>query len=195
MTRRRIPWWTAVLVMIVGIHESGCASRSSSVAEEQLSGAGSAQTGQLETRPQPLEQVVETPLKDVPPAVAELVPDLPLPPAQPETPYLLDVLFDFDQYGLRLDAVTAVETNAHNLSKDDSAGQIILEGRADEVGTAAYNMVLGERRARSVQRYLESLGMSRGSISVVSYGKDRPLCLEHHPDCWQKNRSVRFKLK
>ena len=191
MTGRRIPWWMAVLLIAAVAQESGCASRSTSAGKEQL--PGHAQAGQQAT--QPLEQVVEAPLKDVPPAVAELVPDLPPPPAQLETPYLLDVLFDFDQYGLRLDAVTAVEANAQNLSKDGSVGQIVLEGRADEVGTSAYNMVLGERRARSVQRYLESLGMSQGNITVVTYGKDRPLCLEHHPDCWQKNRSVRFTVK
>ncbi len=187
MTLRRVPWWLTVLVLAAVISESGCASRSVTT--------GRSQEADTALTAQPTEQVVETPMKDVPQAVAEAMPVLPAPPAEPETPYLLDVLFDFDQYGLRLDAVTAVETNARNLSRDPTASQIVLEGRADEIGTSAYNMVLAERRAKSVKRYLETLGLSSSTISVVSYGKDRPLCLDHHPDCWQKNRSVRFTIK
>ena len=55
--------------------------------------------------------------------------------------------------------------------------------------------MLGERRALSVKRYLESLGMSQLQVDVTSYGKDRPLCLQHNPVCWQKNRSVHFVVK
>ncbi len=105
-----------------------------------------------------------------------------------------DVLFDFDQYVLRDDALTAVEDNAKRL-KDHQVTKVVLEGRCDEVGTAEYNLVLGERRALSVKRYLESLGFSGLQVEVTSYGKDRPLCLQHNPVCWQKNRSVHFIVK
>ena len=58
------------------------------------------------------------------------------------------------------------------------------------------NLVLGERRALSVKRYLESLGMSQGAVDVTSYGKDRPLCLQvHNPVCWQKNCSIALRRK
>lgn len=105
-----------------------------------------------------------------------------------------DVLFDFDQYVLRDDALNAVEANAKRL-KDNRITKVLLEGRCDEVGTSEYNLVLGERRALSVKRYLESLGMSQLQVDVTSYGKDRPLCLQHNPVCWQKNRSVHFIVK
>ncbi len=105
-----------------------------------------------------------------------------------------DVLFDFDQYVLRDDALTAVEANAKRL-KENRVTKVLLEGRCDEVGTSEYNLVLGERRALSVKRYLESLGMSQLQVEVTSYGKDRPLCLQHNPVCWQKNRSVHFIVK
>ncbi len=105
-----------------------------------------------------------------------------------------DVLFDFDQYVLRDDALTAVEDNAKRL-RDNHVTKVLLEGRCDEVGTSEYNLVLGERRALSVKRYLESLGMSQLQVDVTSYGKDRPLCLQHNPVCWQKNRSVHFVVK
>ena len=105
-----------------------------------------------------------------------------------------DVLFDFDQYVLRDDALNAVEANAKRL-KDNRVTKVLLEGRCDEIGTAEYNLVLGERRALSVKRYLESLGLNQLQVDVTSYGKDRPLCLQHNPVCWQKNRSVHFIVK
>jgi peptidoglycan-associated lipoprotein len=105
-----------------------------------------------------------------------------------------DVLFDFDQYVLRDEALTTVEENAKRL-KDHGVTKVLLEGRCDEVGTAEYNMVLGERRALGVKRYLESLGLNALEVDVTSFGKDRPLCLQHNPVCWQKNRSVHFVVK
>jgi peptidoglycan-associated lipoprotein len=106
---------------------------------------------------------------------------------------LMDALFDFDRDNLRPDALTIVEANAKWLKEHHPTG-VLLEGRGDEVGTSAYNLVLGERRAKNVQRYLQQLGLSL-DIKTTSYGKDRPLCLEHSPDCMQKNRSVHFVVK
>jgi len=71
--------------------------------------------------------------------------------------YLMDVLFDFDQASLRLDALTILETNAKRL-KEDGVRALLLEGRADEIGTSAYNIVLGDHRAKSVRSYLQQLG-------------------------------------
>ena len=105
-----------------------------------------------------------------------------------------DVLFDFDQYVLRDDALMTVEANAKRL-KDNGVKKILLEGRCDEIGTSEYNMVLGERRASHVKRYLENLGIENLQIEVTSYGKDRPLCLQHNASCWQKNRSVHFVVR
>ncbi|MGQ0811941.1 MAG: OmpA family protein [Nitrospiraceae bacterium] len=109
-------------------------------------------------------------------------------------PILLDALFDFDQHTLRRDAIGAIESNARRLKEDD-AKRVLLEGRGDEVGTSSYNLVLGERRALGVKRYLENLGFTASVIEITSYGKDRPLCTQHNPECWQKNRSVHFSVK
>ena len=105
----------------------------------------------------------------------------------------MDALFDFDRDNLRPDALTIVEANAKRL-KELRPTQVLLEGRGDEVGTSAYNLVLGERRAKNVKRYLQQLGLSI-DLKTTSYGKDRPLCFEHNPDCMQKNRSVHFVVK
>lgn len=106
---------------------------------------------------------------------------------------LMDALFDFDRDTLRPDALTIVEANAKRL-KEQRSTSVLLEGRGDEVGTSAYNLVLGERRAKSVKSYLQHLGLSL-DIKTTSYGKDRPLCFEHSTDCMQKNRSVHFVVK
>lgn len=106
---------------------------------------------------------------------------------------LMDVLFDFDRATLRPDALPVLEANAKRLQKD-GATRLLLEGRGDEVGTAAYNIVLGERRARNVKTYLQDLGLSV-DLKTTSYGKDRPLCFQHNEDCMQRNRSVHFVIK
>ncbi|SLM49493.1 putative Peptidoglycan-associated lipoprotein [Nitrospira japonica] len=106
---------------------------------------------------------------------------------------LADVLFDFDRYTIRAEAVPALEANAKRLRRQGVTG-VLLEGRGDEVGTAAYNMVLGDLRARNVKQYLEDLGLDV-EVDTTSYGKDRPLCFRHDDDCMQVNRSVHFVVK
>ena len=106
---------------------------------------------------------------------------------------LLDVHFDFDRAYLRPDAVIVLEGNAKRLQKN-GVGRLLLEGRGDEIGTSAYNLVLGDRRAKNVKRYLEDLGLAI-ELATTSYGKDRPLCLERDEDCMQRNRSVHFVVR
>ena len=106
---------------------------------------------------------------------------------------LSDVLFDFDQATLRREALPVLEANAERLMHDGVA-RLTLEGRGDEIGTSAYNLVLGERRAKSVKSYLQELGLPL-QLKTTSYGKDRPLCSQHSETCMQKNRSVHFVVK
>jgi peptidoglycan-associated lipoprotein len=106
---------------------------------------------------------------------------------------LMDVWFDFDRASLRPDALPVLEANAKRL-QEDGVARVLLEGRGDEVGTAAYNIVLGDRRARTVKSYLQQLGLSV-DLRTTSYGKDRPLCFQHSLECLQKNRSVHFVVK
>jgi peptidoglycan-associated lipoprotein len=106
---------------------------------------------------------------------------------------LMDVLFDFDRDSIRMDALPVLESNAR-LLEANGVSRVLLEGRGDEVGSAAYNIVLGERRARNVRTYLQQLGLSI-NLTMTSYGKDRPLCFEHTSACMRQNRSVRFVVK
>ena len=65
---------------------------------------------------------------------------------------------------------------------------VVLEGHADERGTREYNLALGERRANSAKDYLMTYGVSANRISVISYGKERPVDSGSNPLSWSKNR-------
>jgi peptidoglycan-associated lipoprotein len=76
----------------------------------------------------------------------------------------------------------------------DHALHVTIEGNADERGTEEYNLALGDQRATSVKRYLESLGASAAQLKTVSYGKEKPLCTEHDEACWAQNRRADLKV-
>ena len=63
-----------------------------------------------------------------------------------------------------------------------------IEGHADERGTREYNLALGERRANAVKDYLMTYGISGNRLSVISYGKERPVNSGSNPLAWSKNR-------
>ena len=65
---------------------------------------------------------------------------------------------------------------------------IVLEGHADERGTREYNLALGERRANAAKDYLMTYGISSDRVSVISYGKERPVDSGSNPLAWSKNR-------
>ena len=72
--------------------------------------------------------------------------------------------------------------------KANPKAKIRIEGNCDERGTIEYNQALGQRRAASAKKYLTDLGISGKRISLISYGKEKPVCKESTEDCWQQNR-------
>jgi peptidoglycan-associated lipoprotein len=107
---------------------------------------------------------------------------------------LADVFFDFDQFTLRGDARASLEANAKWL-KNSTVKSVLIEGHCDERGTEAYNLVLGEKRAKSAKRYLEDLGVPGARLKTVSFGKTRPFCKERDENCYQLNRRAHFVVK
>jgi peptidoglycan-associated lipoprotein len=122
------------------------------------------------------------------------IPPLPSPTSFDETAALRDVHFDFDQYRLRPDAAQILEESAQWLKTRERA-LLLIEGHADERGTGEYNLALGERRASTARDYLIALGVERARIAVVSYGKERPLCVDRTEACWAQNRRAHFLVK
>ena len=75
-----------------------------------------------------------------------------------------------------------------NWLRENSGINVVLEGHADERGTREYNLALGERRANAAKDYLMTYGVSASRISVISYGKERPVDAGSNPLSWSKNR-------
>jgi len=72
--------------------------------------------------------------------------------------------------------------------RKNSEVTVVLEGHADERGTREYNLALGERRANAAKDYLMTYGVASSRISVISYGKERPVDSGSNPLSWSKNR-------
>ncbi|MBL8709133.1 MAG: peptidoglycan-associated lipoprotein Pal [Rhodospirillaceae bacterium] len=97
------------------------------------------------------------------------------------------VYFDLDSYSLSSEAQSQLQRQAAWLQQYP-ATTLTVEGHCDERGTREYNLALGERRANSVANYLVALGVNSGRLSVISYGKERPLCVQSDESCWSQNR-------
>ena len=80
--------------------------------------------------------------------------------------------------------------------RKNSEINVVLEGHADERGTREYNLALGERRANAAKDYLMTYGISGSRLSVISYGKERPVNSGSNPLAWSQNRrSVTVKAQ
>jgi peptidoglycan-associated lipoprotein len=143
--------------------------------------------------------------KPVPPPPPPPPPEPPPPPPQemvaqaaapPEDPLawaadLADVHFSYNQATISKKDKAALDALVNKM-KEDPKRKVLAEGHCDSRGTAKYNMVLGERRAKTVKDYLVKAGVADSQIEVVSYGKERPMCAEATDECFQNNRRVHF---
>jgi outer membrane protein OmpA-like peptidoglycan-associated protein len=84
-----------------------------------------------------------------------------------------DVHFDFDRYSLRPEATRALDEAIKTL-QENSDLRLEIEGHTCNIGTAEYNLALGERRAAAVREYLAGRGIGENRLSAVSYGEERP---------------------
>jgi peptidoglycan-associated lipoprotein len=107
---------------------------------------------------------------------------------------LRDVYFAYDSWTISDDGRQALARNAEWM-KSNSSASVKVEGHCDERGTSAYNLVLGEKRAKAARNYLVELGVNANRLSVVSYGKERPSCSEHAESCYQQNRRGHLVVK
>ncbi len=99
------------------------------------------------------------------------------------------VYFDFNKTEIKPEFQQIMACHAKYL-QDRPTAQVRLEGNTDERGTREYNLGLGERRGNAVSSALQADGASASQLSVISYGKEKPVCREHNEDCWSKNRRV-----
>jgi peptidoglycan-associated lipoprotein len=104
-----------------------------------------------------------------------------------------DAYFDLDKADIRSDARAALAKTADFLRNYPQV-RVVIEGHCDERGSTEYNLALGDRRAAAVKEYLVSLGIGADRMSTVSYGKEKPFCMESNEACWQKNRRGHFVM-
>ena len=141
--------------------------------------------------PAPAPATTPTPAPTTTPPPTPAPVETPKPPAQ-DTDFQT-VYFDFDASALRDDARAALDANARIL-RDNSTLKVRIEGNCDERGTVEYNMALGERRAVAARDYLVSQGIDASRMTVVSYGKEKPVAEGHDESAWKQNRRDEFHI-
>ena len=104
-----------------------------------------------------------------------------------KTPSLSTVHFAFDSPRLDSEARAILAENAKWL-KSRSKLKVQVAGHCDQRGTVEYNLALGQRRAKGVRAYYRTLGIPGSMIGTISYGEEKPLCVEETESCWLKNR-------
>ncbi len=104
-----------------------------------------------------------------------------------------DALFDYDSYQIRPDAHTSIEHAASYLNDHPAIG-VLVEGYADDRGSAEYNLALGEKRANAARDALISAGVPPGRVEIISYGKEAQVCTAQDENCWQRNRRAAFSM-
>ncbi len=103
------------------------------------------------------------------------------------------VRFDFNEYNLNSTVQSALASYADCIKKGSL--RFTLEGHADERGTDEFNMVLSQKRAASVRKYLVDLGVSGGALDTVGYGENKPASNGSGEAAWATNRRVEFKKR
>jgi peptidoglycan-associated lipoprotein len=102
-----------------------------------------------------------------------------------------DVYFDYDKSDIRADQQSSVQADAQFLSQHPNIN-FTIEGHCDNRGSTEYNLALGDRRANTAKNALTAAGVSASRIKTISYGKEKPFCLEENEACWQQNRRGHF---
>ena len=104
------------------------------------------------------------------------------------------VFFATNKSSLTTASRATLRKQANYLRKNKNLN-VTIEGHADERGTREYNLALGERRANAARDYLMTYGISGKRISVISYGKEKPVNPASSPLSWSQNRrSVTVKV-
>jgi peptidoglycan-associated lipoprotein len=102
-----------------------------------------------------------------------------------------DVYFDYDRADVRGDQQGSVQADVQFLSQHPNVN-FTIEGHCDERGSTEYNIALGDKRATAVKSALVAAGVSASRIKTISFGKEKPFCMEENESCWQQNRRGHF---
>lgn len=104
---------------------------------------------------------------------------------------LSTVNFEYDRASLTAEARKALADNANWITNNKTV-TVQVEGHCDDRGSVEYNLALGERRAKSVKTYLVSLGVDPKRITIISYGKEKPIASGDSEEARSQNRRANF---
>lgn len=108
-----------------------------------------------------------------------------------------DAFFDYNEAAIRPDATSALTENVtviRNILAEYPTEKLLIEGHADERGSAEYNLALADRRGRAAQEFLFSRGIPARQLTILSLGEERPVCTERTEACYQQNRRVHITV-
>src|SRR5512135_1262892 len=181
-----------ICVVAMAFMSSGCSKKQ--VVTEQAAGQPLA----VAPAPAPVPAPAPTPVPPPPPPPAPTpVPaPLPAPPPAPKAEEYIDlaslrIFFAFDDDNLSTRARENLEKIGGWMNRNPE-GKIQVEGHTCDIGTSAYNLALGERRANSAKKYLERLGINPNRIATISYGEERPMVPNKDEANRSKNRRDEF---
>lgn len=180
-----------VVALIGALLVNGCAKKQAVKTEEPAPPPAAAPAKPAEPSPAPPagEQVVQPqPVEEsrVPEGKAEEAPIT-------EAAGLQAIYFDYDSFALSSQARDILAKNA-DILRNRKGVRIQLEGHTDERGSDEYNLALGEKRAAAAKNYLVTMGVPSNSLSVITYGEERPAVPGSDEQAWAKNRRVEFVI-
>jgi len=97
------------------------------------------------------------------------------------------IYYEYDRSEIKADDKKVIEAHADYLRSNPGV-KVVVEGNADERGSAEYNLALGQRRADNVSKIMTLLGVSSDRIETVSFGKEKPKVAGHEESAWSENR-------
>jgi peptidoglycan-associated lipoprotein len=104
---------------------------------------------------------------------------------------LEDALFDYNKSTIRDDARNRLRDDVgviRDILANYPSQKLLIEGHCDERGSEEFNMALGDKRAKATEEFLSSMGIPNTQLTIVSFGKDRPICTDKSEECYQRNR-------
>jgi peptidoglycan-associated lipoprotein len=104
-----------------------------------------------------------------------------------------DIYFDYDKYDVAQTQQSAVQATAAFLKQHPDV-KVTVEGHCDERGSTEYNLALGDNRASAAKNALVGAGVPAAQLNPISFGKEKPFCMESNEQCWQQNRRAHFVI-
>lgn len=107
---------------------------------------------------------------------------------------LKNIRFEYDAYSLDESARSSLKANAEYL-KSHKELEVLVSGHCDDRGTIQYNLALGQKRAKVVREFYMRLGVSGKSVATISYGEEKPACMDATESCWSENRRAETRIR